>query len=161
MPALETVGFGFFRAAEYSTSASLITRQIEQKFDRVRAISPFGAAIARCKPASAVFSGAADFPGEPVPDGLVAPDLLSSTEAVIYFQSCSRKFHIPLAPARPLWQFAARRTCSGPQRPDQFLRGRRAMGPHSSGVEHSLGKGEVESSNLSVGTISTFKIIQY
>ena len=27
------------------------------------------------------------------------------------------------------------------------------QGPHSSGVEHSLGKGEVESSNLSVGTI--------
>ena len=124
MPALETVGFGFFRAAEFSTSASLITRQIEQKFDRVRAISPFGAATARWKPAPAVFSGAADFPGEPVPDGPVAPDLLSSMEAVIYFQSCSGTFHIPLAPARPLWQFAARRTCSGPQRPDRFLRGR-------------------------------------
>jgi hypothetical protein len=27
--------------------------------------------------------------------------------------------------------------------------------PHSSGVEHSLGKGEAESSNLSVGTSTT------
>ena len=124
MPALETVRFGFFRAAEYSTSASLITRQIEQKFDRVGTISPFGSAMVLWKPASAVFSGAADFPGEPVPDGPVAPDLLSSMEAVIYFQSCSGTFHIPLAPARPLWQFAARRTCSGPQRSDRFLRGR-------------------------------------
>ena len=34
------------------------------------------------------------------------------------------------------------------------------MGPHSSGVEHSLGKGEVESSNLSVGTINPFKMMQ-
>ncbi len=33
------------------------------------------------------------------------------------------------------------------------------MGPHSSGVEHSLGKGEVESSNLSVGTILFFRKI--
>ena len=124
MPAVETVGFGFFGAVEFSTSAFLITRQIEQKFDRVRTINPFGSAMARWKPASAAFSGAADFPGEPVPDALVAPDLLSSMEAVIYFQSYSGKFHIPLAPARPLWQFAARRTCSGPQRPDRFLRGR-------------------------------------
>ena len=85
MPALETVGFGFFRAAEYSTSASLITRQIEQKFDRVRTISPFGSAMVLWKPASAVISGAADFPGEPVPDGLVAPDLPSSVDAVIFF----------------------------------------------------------------------------
>ena len=85
MPTLETVRFGFFRAAEYSTGAPLITRQIEQKFDRVRAISPFGAATARWKPAPAAFSGAADFPGEPVPDGLVAPDLPSSMEAVIFF----------------------------------------------------------------------------
>ena len=85
MPALETVGFGFFRAAEYSTSASLITRQIQQKFDRVRAIIFLEDAMARWKPASAAFSGAADFPGEPVPDGLVAPDLPSSMEAVIFF----------------------------------------------------------------------------
>ena len=85
MPALETVRFGFFRAAKYSTSASLITRQIEQKFGRVRTISPFGAATARWKLAPVAFSGAADFPGEPVLDGLVVPDLHSSMEAVIFF----------------------------------------------------------------------------
>ena len=64
---------------------------------------------------------------------------------------------MPLALAMPLWQFAGRRTCRKPKKPDHFLR--TARGPHSSGVEHSLGKGEVESSNLSVGTIKRFKTI--
>ena len=87
MPALETVGFGFFRAAEYSTSTSLITRQIEQKYDRVRTISSFVSAMARWKRVSAALSDAVDFRGEPVPAGPVAPDPLSSTDMMIFFQS--------------------------------------------------------------------------
>ena len=87
MPALETVGFGFFRAAEFSTSASLITRQIEQKYDRVRTISPFGSAMARWKLTSAALFGDADFRGGPVPDGPVAPDPPFSTDMMIFFQS--------------------------------------------------------------------------
>ena len=87
MPALETVGSGFFRAAEYSTSTSLITRQIEQKYDRVRTISPFGSAMARWKRTSAALSDAADYRGGPVPDGPVAPDPPFSIDRMIFFQS--------------------------------------------------------------------------
>ena len=87
MPALETVRFGFSRPAEYSTSASLITRQIEQKYDRVRAISPFGSAMARWKLTSAALSDDADFRGGPVLDGPVVPDPPFSTDMMIFFQS--------------------------------------------------------------------------
>ena len=114
--------------------------------------------MARWKRTSAALSDAVDFRGGPVPDGPVAPDPPFSIDMMVFFQSRSRGSYIPLALAGPLWQFAAGHIRGGPGwSNDNFAHS--ARGPHSSGVEHSLGKGEVESSNLSVGTINLLEKI--
>ena len=145
--------------ATHSNTGHSISRKLRQLCGahRIRAIfSPRTLALP-C-PRHGLFAGA-DCPAKPAPNAPCAGPMGFFRAALIFFPSLCNRSHMALALARPLWQFAGplqqrQAICSKPP----YLDG--GTGPHSSGVEHSLGKGEVESSNLSVGTIFTAKDCQ-
>ncbi len=73
-------------------------------------------------------------------------DLFSVITQSVPYGACPDK--VPVAVCRTASAAASRQFQTAPNG---------GPGPHSSGVEHSLGKGEVESSNLSVGTTYPLK----